>query len=180
MALFRLLGGAPGRGGALLADRGFGSHFVAAAALARGADVVLRPNAGRKVNFRAGRRLGPGDRRVGRERAARPGWASQEGYAAWSRLWGEMVRALGRYRAGDRPGRSEPRAAKRRPKDYTGSTSLARKPEHAWSQGLRAYGSAIPLPIWEKWLGTVRSVSERPSPAAGYALSLSPWRATVS
>ena len=81
MALFRLLGGAPGRGGALLADRGFGSHFVAAAALARGADVVLRPNAGRKVNFRAGRRLGPGDKLVWWKRPTRPAWMSPEEYA---------------------------------------------------------------------------------------------------
>src|SRR5262249_52384498 len=38
--------------------------------------------------------------------------------AEWSRLWGEMVRAIGQYRVGDRPDRYEPRAVKRRPKNY--------------------------------------------------------------
>ncbi len=39
--------------------------------------------------------------------------------AEWSRLWGEMVRALGQHRVGGRPGRYEPRAVKRRPKNYS-------------------------------------------------------------
>jgi len=250
LALFRALDDALGRGDVLLADRGFCSYFVAAAALARGADVVLRLSASRKVNFQAGRRLGPGDKLVWWKRTARPGWMSKEEYAAlprdlklravrvrvrrrgcrtkvvlvvttlldpaaarkddlaelyrarwhaeldlrsikqalqmdvlrgktpdmvrkevwahllaynvvrglmaraaraagvrprelsftgalqtlnaflpylgraaseaeWSRLWGEMVRALGQHRVGDRPGRYEPRAVKRRPKNYT-------------------------------------------------------------
>jgi hypothetical protein len=38
--------------------------------------------------------------------------------AEWSRLWAEMVRAIGQHRMGDRPGRYEPRAVKRRPKNY--------------------------------------------------------------
>ncbi len=62
LALFRSLGDALDRGDVLLADRGFCSYFVAAAALARGADVVLRLHASRRVNFAAGRRLGPGDK----------------------------------------------------------------------------------------------------------------------
>jgi len=44
------------------------------------------------------------------------GMAASE--AEWSRLWSEMVRAIGQHRVGNRPGRYEPRAVKRRPKNY--------------------------------------------------------------
>jgi len=250
LALFRALGDALDRGDVLLADRGFCSYFVVSAALARGADAVLRLHASRRaVNFRAGRRLGPGDKLVRWRRPRRPEWMSEGEYASipelltmrivcvrigargcrtkvllvattlldpaaasaadiadlyrarwhaeldlraikqalqmdvlrgktpdivrkevwmhllaynvvrglmaqaaraagvrprelsftgavqtlnaflpylgaaaseaeWSRLWGEMVRAIGQHRVGDRPGRYEPRAVKRRPKNY--------------------------------------------------------------
>jgi hypothetical protein len=250
LALFRSLDDALGGGDVLLADRGFCSYFVASAALARGADAVLRLHASRRaVNFRAGRRLGPGDKLVRWKRPPRPGWMSKGEYASvpdlltmrivrvrvrergcrtkvllvattlldpslatsadladlyrarwhaeldlraikqalqldvvrgqspdivrkevwahllaynvvrglmtqaareagvrprelsftgalqtlnaflpylgmaateaeWSRLWREMVRAVGQHRVGDRPGRYEPRAVKRRPKNY--------------------------------------------------------------
>jgi len=249
LALFRSLDDALARGDVLLADRGFCSYFVVAAALARGADAVLRLHASRRVNFRVGRRLGPGDKLVWWKRSARPAWMSPEEYdtlppeirmrvvrvrvrqrgcrtqavlvattlldpaqasaadiadlyrarwhaeldlrslkqalqmdvlrgktpgivrkevwahllaynvvrglmaqaaresgvrprdlsftgalqtlnaflpylgqasdeAEWSRLWGEMVRAIGQHRVGDRPGRYEPRRVKRRPKNY--------------------------------------------------------------
>jgi hypothetical protein len=249
LALFRSLGEALGRGDVLLADRGFCSYFVACDALARGADAVLRLHASRAVNFRVGRRLGPGDKLVWWRRTRRPAWMSQQEYddlpgeirmrvvrvrvrqrgsrtkevlvattlldpslataadladlyrarwhaeldlrslkqalqldvlrgqspdivrkevwahllaynvvrglmaqaaraagvrprelsftgalqtlnaflpylglaagaAEWSRLWGEVVRAVGQHRVGDRPDRYEPRAVKRRPKNY--------------------------------------------------------------
>jgi hypothetical protein len=249
LALFRSLGDALDRGEVLLADRGFCSYFVAAAALARGADVVLRLHGSRAVNFQAGRRLGPGDKLVWWKKTARPAWMGKQEYedlpkelklravrvrvpqrgfrtkevlvvttlhdpaqaraaeiaqlyrarwqaeldlrslkqalqmdvlrgqspdivrkevwahllaynvvrglmaqaareagvrprelsftgalqtlnaflpylgaaageAEWSGLWGEMVRAIGQHRVGDRPDRYEPRAVKRRPKNY--------------------------------------------------------------
>jgi hypothetical protein len=59
LALFSSLEGALDRSDVLLADRGFCSYFVVAAALARGADVVRRLPCSRQVNFQAGRRLGP-------------------------------------------------------------------------------------------------------------------------
>jgi hypothetical protein len=273
----------------LLADRGFCSYFVAAAALARGAGVVLRLNASRKVNFQAGRRLGPGDKLVWWKKTARPAWMSKEEYAdlpqelqlravrvrvrqrgrrtkvlvvvttqrdpaqaaaedladlyrarwhaeldlrsikqalqmdvlrgqspgivrkevwahllahnvvrglmaqaaraagvrprelsftgalqtlnaflpylgaaadevEWSRLWGEMVRAIGSTASGIGPiAMSRGRSSGGR-RTTTGSTSPAPKPEPVWSQELKAYGSALPLPIgargpsaWAKW-----------------------------
>jgi hypothetical protein len=249
LALLRALDDAWGCGDVLLGDRGFCSYFVVCDALARGAEAVLRLHASRAVNFRAGRRLGPGDKLVWWKRPTRPAWMSPEEYAnlprdvrmrvvrvrvrqrgcrarvllvattlldpaqagaadladlyrarwhaeldlrslkqslqmdvlrgkspdivrkevwahllaynvvrgvmapaaraagvrprdlsftgalqtvnaflpylgrvasaaEWSRLWAEMVCAIGQHRVGDRPGRYEPRATKRRPKNY--------------------------------------------------------------
>jgi len=36
----------------------------------------------------------------------------------WERLWEELLRAIGSHRVGDRPDRIEPRAVKRRPKNF--------------------------------------------------------------
>jgi len=250
LALFRTLDDALESGDVLLADRAYCTYFVVAAALARGADAVLRLCKRRRpVNFRTGWRLGPGDTLVRWQRPQRPEWMSREEYefipeilimrivrvrvtargcrtkvvqvattlldpsqarsediadlykarwhaeldlrslkqalqldvlrgrspdmvrkelwahllaynvvrgllaqaarekgvrprelsftgglqtlnaflpylgmatsvAEWSRLWAEMVRAMGQHRAGNRPGRCEPRAKKRGPKKY--------------------------------------------------------------
>jgi hypothetical protein len=61
-------------------DRYYGTYWEVCAALARGADVVLRRHGRRRLNSRAGRRLGPGDKLVWWPQPARPGWMSQAGY----------------------------------------------------------------------------------------------------
>ena len=64
LSLFHTLWDQLRRGDVLLADRYYCTYREVCAALARGADVVLRLHASRKVDFRRGRRLGPGDKRV--------------------------------------------------------------------------------------------------------------------
>src|SRR5207249_2326417 len=67
-------------GDVLLADRYYCTYWEVCAALARGADAVLRLHGSRQVNFRVGRRLGPGDKLVWWQRPRRPGWMSQAEY----------------------------------------------------------------------------------------------------
>src|SRR5262249_36640377 len=81
LALFRSLNDALSCGDVLLADRGFCSYWVVAAARGRGGDAVLRLHASRVVDFRTGRRLGPGDKLVWWKRPERrPAWMSKEEY----------------------------------------------------------------------------------------------------
>jgi hypothetical protein len=80
LSLFRALRDRLGRGDVLLAGRYYCTYREVCAALARGADVVLRLHASRRVNFRAGRRLGPGDKRVWWPKRPRPGWMGRAEY----------------------------------------------------------------------------------------------------
>jgi hypothetical protein len=81
LSLFRTLHQQLQPGDVLLADRLFCTYWEVVAALARGADAVLRLHAGRQdINFRLGQRLGTGDRLVGWKRPARPAWMSREEY----------------------------------------------------------------------------------------------------
>ncbi len=80
-ALFRSRADALEDGDILLADRGFCSYFVLAAARARGADAVVRLNGRRRaLQSLAGQRLGPGDTLVHWRRPKRPDWLSEEEY----------------------------------------------------------------------------------------------------
>lgn len=81
LSLFRTLQQQLQPGDVLLADRHFCTYWEVAAALARGADAVLRLHGGRHaINFRLGQRLGTGDRLVWWQRPRRPEWMSQEEY----------------------------------------------------------------------------------------------------
>jgi hypothetical protein len=76
-------------GDVLLADRYYCTYWEVAAALARGADVVVRLHGSRTVNFRRGRRLGPGDKVVWWKKSPRPGWMTRQRYEEipeWLRL----------------------------------------------------------------------------------------------
>lgn len=64
----------------LLADRLFCSYFEIAVLKQRGVDVVLRLHQSRKVDFRAGRRLGRRDQIVSWNKPARPDWLSEDEY----------------------------------------------------------------------------------------------------
>jgi hypothetical protein len=98
-SLFRSLGNALGEGDVLLADRGFCSYWVVAAARACGADAVLRLNAGRVVDFRTGRRLGPGDKLTWWKRPPRPDRMSEEDYQDIPEsMWVRVVRVRVRQR----------------------------------------------------------------------------------
>jgi hypothetical protein len=80
-ALFRTLHEQLQPGDVLLADRYYCSYWEVSAALARGADVVLRWHGSRrKVNFRLGCRQGPGDTLQWWNRPRRPDWMSPEQY----------------------------------------------------------------------------------------------------
>jgi hypothetical protein len=99
-SLFRSLWEIFQAGDVLLADRNFCSYWVAAAARARGADVVLRLNASWARDLRFCQRLGPGERRMRRTRPPRPAWLSQEDYAEvaeelWIRCVDVRVRQKG-------------------------------------------------------------------------------------
>lgn len=80
-ALFRPLRDGLDRGDVVLADRYYGSYFELAALRARGADLVTRLHQRRRVDFRRGLRLGPGDHLVFWERPPRPAWMGEEEYA---------------------------------------------------------------------------------------------------
>ena len=79
--MFRSRADALEDGDILLADRGFCSYFVLAAARARGADAVVRLNGRRRaLQSLAGQRLEPGDTLVHWRRPKRPDWLSEEEY----------------------------------------------------------------------------------------------------
>jgi hypothetical protein len=80
LSLFRALRDQLRRGDVLLADRYYCTYWEVCAALARGADAVLRLHGSRGVNFRVGRRLGPGDKLVWWNKPRRPGWMSAAEY----------------------------------------------------------------------------------------------------
>jgi hypothetical protein len=80
-ALFRTLHEQLQRGEVLLADRYYCSYWEVSAALARGADVVLRLHGSRReVNFRLGHQQRPGDKLLWWNKPPRPGWMSPEQY----------------------------------------------------------------------------------------------------
>lgn len=67
-------------GDIMLADRYFCSYFMMALLLERGVDLVTRLHQARTVDFRRGRRLGPGDHLVEWQRPAKPEWMDQQTY----------------------------------------------------------------------------------------------------
>jgi hypothetical protein len=80
LSLFRSLRDRLGRGDVLRADRYYCTFWEVCAALARGADAVLRLHGSRAVNFRVGRRLGPGDKLARWPKPQRPRWMSPREY----------------------------------------------------------------------------------------------------
>jgi hypothetical protein len=80
LSLFRSLQEQLQRDDILLADRQYCTYWEVTAALARGADVVLRWHGQTAIDFRTGRRLGPRDKRVYWRRPRRPEWMSPEEY----------------------------------------------------------------------------------------------------
>ena len=78
-SLFRTLRDQLRRGDVLLADRYYCSYWEVCRRVRR-ADVVLRLHGSRQVNFRLGRRLGPGDKLVWWLKRGRPGWMSPAEY----------------------------------------------------------------------------------------------------
>jgi hypothetical protein len=91
-SLFRALWDGFAPGDVLLGDRNFCSYWVVAGARARGADVVLRLNAGWAKGLKACQRLAPGERRVRLTKPARPPWMAKEDYAAApAELWVRCV-----------------------------------------------------------------------------------------
>jgi len=80
LSLFRTLWDQLRRGDVLLADRYYCTFWEVCAALARGADAVLRLHGRRAVNFRVGRRLGPGDKLVWWQKRRRPEWMTKADY----------------------------------------------------------------------------------------------------
>jgi hypothetical protein len=80
-SLFRALHGRLRRGDVLLADRYYCTYWEVCAAPARGADVVPRLHGRRRVDFRVGRRLGAGDKRVWWPKRRRPPWMSPAEHA---------------------------------------------------------------------------------------------------
>jgi len=82
LSLFRTLRDQLRRGDVLLADRYYCTYWEVCAALARGADVVLRLHGSRQVNFRLGRCQGPGDKLVWWQKPRRPAWLDRAEYQA--------------------------------------------------------------------------------------------------
>jgi hypothetical protein len=79
-SLFRTLRERLHKGDVLLADRYYCAYWEVAATLARGADAVLRLHGSRRVNFRVGPRLGPGDKLVWWKKPRRPEWMPRAEY----------------------------------------------------------------------------------------------------
>lgn len=79
-ALFRTLHGHLDEGDILLADRFFCSYFEIALLARQGVDVVCRLHQARHVDFRSGRRLGPGDSLVTWAKPQRPTWMDEATY----------------------------------------------------------------------------------------------------
>jgi hypothetical protein len=67
-------------GDILLADRYYCSYFMVALLLAAGVDFVTRIHQLRRVDFRRGQRLGPGDHIVEWKRPQKPAWMDQQTY----------------------------------------------------------------------------------------------------
>lgn len=84
-ALLRQLADAFEPGDVVLGDRGFGGFCALALWRSRGVDAVVRLHQARRADFRAGRRLGPGDHVVTWDRPDRPEWVDDELYAALPR-----------------------------------------------------------------------------------------------
>ncbi len=82
-ALLRRLWDCLRRGEILLGDRFFSSYFGIAPLPERGVDAVFRMHQRRKVDFRRGRRLGPGDHVVYWDRPKPPTWMDQ---ATWNEM----------------------------------------------------------------------------------------------
>ena len=82
-ALLRRLWDRLRRGEILLGDRFFSSYFGIAPLQQRGVDAVFRMHQRRKVDFRRGRRLGPGDHVVFWDRPKPPAWMDQ---ATWEEI----------------------------------------------------------------------------------------------
>ena len=68
------------KGDVVLADRGFSSYASLATLLARGVDSVMRVHHFRKLDWRAGKRLGPRDRLVTWQKGHRQGklWTAEQ------------------------------------------------------------------------------------------------------
>ena len=77
------------KGDVVLADRGFSSYASLAALWARGVDAVMRVHHFRKLDWRAGRRLGRRDRLVTWQKGARQGllWSAEQ----WAQLPAELT-----------------------------------------------------------------------------------------
>lgn len=80
-ALLRQIEGCLHAGDIALADRYFCTYFTLARLQQKGVDVVMRQHAHRKVDFRAGRRLGPRDHVVLWHKPQRPDWMDEPTYA---------------------------------------------------------------------------------------------------
>ena len=80
-ALFRQLYGSLSRGDVVVADRYHCSYFTVALLQSLGADVVMRRHAGRRTDFRRGKRLGRRDHLVCWQRPACPEWLEEAVYA---------------------------------------------------------------------------------------------------
>jgi hypothetical protein len=79
-SLFRQLWDNLKRGEVLLADRGFCSYWVVAAACKRGVEVVLRLNPHWQKHLHACKRLANGDRLLRLSKPKRPSWMSAKDY----------------------------------------------------------------------------------------------------
>ena len=77
------------KGDVVLADRGFSSYASLATLLARGVDAVMRVHHFRKLDWRAGKRLGPRDRLVTWKKGQRQGqlWTAEQ----WAQLPAELT-----------------------------------------------------------------------------------------
>lgn len=77
------------KGDVVLADRGFSSYASLATLRARGVDSVMRVHHFRKLDWRAGKRLGPRDRRVTWKKGQRQGtlWTAE----SWAQLPEELT-----------------------------------------------------------------------------------------
>ena len=81
-ALFRSLWAHLLPGDVVLADRFYDSHCQLALLQQRGVDSVFRPHSNRRIDFRTGQRLGPGDHVVRWTKPRRPEWLDPEAYGA--------------------------------------------------------------------------------------------------
>ncbi|MGC8624843.1 MAG: hypothetical protein ACP5VQ_06215 [Phycisphaerae bacterium] len=105
-ALFRMILSCLETGDILLANRYYALYWIMALLLERGADSLFRQHQLRRIDFRAGCRLGPSAAPV------------------------EIVYAGSRHRVGNRPDRYEPRAVKRRAKPITFLTVPRQQARH--------------------------------------------------